>query len=560
MSHNVLIVDDEKNICFTFEKFLQQKNYQVETATSYDEAILKIDQSEFDLIFIDIILKGRSGIDLLKAIKQRNLNSSIVMITGVPTMETAMEAVRLGAFDYLPKPVLRDMLLRVAEVALRHKALIDEKEKYRINLEAIFNGVKDTIISVDKDLMVIETNQTASQMCGFASSQNIGTMQNSIEFPCQGECRQALIETVQSKKSVEFYHVACSCQSEGSRIVNLSAYPLINGRNQLSGGILVVRDDTRLANLEKKLRERQKFHGMVGISKEMQKIYSLIESLAEFRTTVLVTGESGTGKELVAEALHNKSSYSDQPFVTVNCAALAESLLESELFGHIKGAFSGAIKDRIGRFQMADGGTLFLDEIGEISPKIQVKLLRVLQNNEFERVGDSKPIKVNVRIVAATNKSLKEEVDAGNFRLDLYYRLKVVELHLPVLKKRREDIALLTDHFIEYYNKQFNKNVTGISGEAGDILNKYHWPGNIRELKHAIEHGFIYCRNHIILPEHLPSELNFFKKQTEGDIQRQKIIAALEKHHWNRTLTAKELNISRQYLYQKIKKLKIPVD
>ncbi len=241
------------------------------------------------------------------------------------------------------------------------------------------------------------------------------------------------------------------------------------------------------------LRRRYSFGRIVGRSKAMQHVFSLIESAAEVNTTVLITGESGTGKELVAAAIHYNSPRRDRPFIKVNCAALSESLLESELFGHVKGAFTGAISSKPGRFELADGGTILLDEIGELGYPMQTKLLRVLQEKEFERVGGTRTIKVDVRVIAATNKNLMEEMLAGRFREDLYYRLKVFPIHMPPLRERREDIEPLVYHFIEKFNERTGKGITGLSPEAWQAVEEYCWPGNVRELENAIEHAFVLC-------------------------------------------------------------------
>ena len=271
---------------------------------------------------------------------------------------------------------------------------------------------------------------------------------------------------------------------------------------------MTIRDETRLTLLERDLKRRRDFHRLlIGKSEAMQAIYDLIDSLADLRTTVLITGESGTGKELVAEALHYAGCRRDQALVKVNCSALAETVLESELFGHVRGAFTGATHDRAGRFAKADGGTMFLDEIGDLSPLLQQKLLRVLQEKEFERVGDSTPIKVDVRIIAATNRDLKALVAGGAFREDLYYRLKVVELKLPPLRARRLDIPLLVDFFLKEFSAEFNKAIDGVSAEVMELFLDYPWPGNVRELRHVIEHACILSRQTTLTLADLPADL-----------------------------------------------------
>jgi transcriptional regulator with PAS, ATPase and Fis domain len=298
----------------------------------------------------------------------------------------------------------------------------------------------------------------------------------------------------------------------------------------------------------------------------MQDIYSLIELLSDVESTVLISGESGTGKELVAAALHYKGNRSNNNIVKVNCSALSENLLESELFGHVRGSFTGAFKDKTGRFKKADGGTIFLDEIADISSKIQIKLLRVLQEKEFEQVGDSKTIKVDVRVIAATNQDLTDKVRNGQFREDLFYRLNVMKIIIPPLRERRDDIPLLVEHFISVFNKKFNKNISSISPSVEKIFLDYHWPGNVRELEHTIEHAFILCKETVISVNNLPPELiNHDAKATfcHNDVKVEDpdtIIDALNKSSWNKTKAAQLLGISRRSIYRKIKEFNISQD
>jgi PAS domain S-box-containing protein len=557
MSAKILIVDDEENLCFTLERFLVAEGHEVTTADTYSNAMAALGETAFDLIFADIILKGRSGIEILREIKQRQLPGVVVMITGAPTIDSASEAVRLGAFDYLPKPVTQQDLIRVAKAALRFKALADEKEKYRLNLAAIFKSVKDAIIMVDENLTVIEVNAAAKDICGVARGHSIGKPVTFMESACCQRCLNALSETIRTQRSIEIQRLECRHAYRSAQVISLSTYPLSGSRNIKTGGVMVIRDETRLADLERNLKARRGFHHIVGKSEKMQEIYSLIEDLADVRTTALITGESGTGKELVAEAIHYKGPHPDHLLVKVNCAALSEELLESELFGHVKGAFTGAVRDKIGRFQRADGGTIFLDEIGEMSPRMQLHFLRVLQDMEFERVGDSTPIKVDVRVIAATNKDLVKEIAAGGFRQDLYYRLKVVELNLPPLRKRLEDIPLLIDHFLKIFNQKFSKKMTDVSSDVRDVFMKYDWPGNIRELEHALEHAAILCRGETITLDHLPKELKAQALAPDDESDGRIILRALEKARWNKTEAARLLGMSRQSLYRKIKAFKV---
>jgi two-component system response regulator HydG len=391
----------------------------------------------------------------------------------------------------------------------------------------------------------------------------IGKRFDHVMTRCEKSCRKALEETVKTKKAVKEYGIACRHQDRPRQVMSLTSSPLMKGDNEFMGAVLVVRDVTRLADLERELKERHKFQNLIGKSGKMQEIYRLLEDLAGTETTVLITGESGTGKELVAEALHYGGNRSAGPLVKVNCSALAESLLETELFGHVKGAFTDAVKDKVGRFQMASGGSILLDEIGDISPRIQLKLLRVLEEKVFERVGDSTPVKVDVRVIAATHQDLAEKVRLGEFRQDLYYRLKVIDIPLPSLRERRDDIPLLSDHFCNLFNKRDNKNIVGMSDEVRKLFMHYPWPGNIRELEHAIEHAFILCHGPTITVDHLPAEIKNYTKNLGIPLEkipangRDVIVQALEKTGWNKARAARMLGVSRQTIYRKIQELGI---
>jgi len=558
----ILVIDDEESIRFTFESFLTDEGHEVTTAKDYDEAVAVIGETDFDLIFADIILGAKTGIDVMREVRRRNLNCLVIMITGDPSLETASEALRLGAFDYIPKPVRQDTLIHLTEIALKHKAINDEKEKYRSNLDAIFRSVKDAIITVDEELKIVAVNETALSICGL-SRKNIGEQFSALTADCAGTCFKALSETINNKIPVEIYRLECRHGGRPGQVVTVSTSPLLDHHGTFSGAVIVVRDETRLADLERDINERQQFHKIVGASQKMQYVYSLIEDLADVQSTVLITGESGTGKELVAEALHFKGARSNKPLVKVNCSALSEGLLESELFGHVRGAFTGAVRDRTGRFEMADSGTIFLDEIGDISQRIQLHLLRVLQDMEFERVGDSTPVRVDVRVIAATNQDLSAKVRSGEFREDLYYRLKVVEITMPPLRERMEDIPLFVDHFINKFNKRLNREVSGVSSGVSKIFMDYPWPGNVRELEHTLEHAVILCRQNIITVDHLPAQFRDLKKTEKisgGDGAKnelKEILSALEKTAGNKSRAARLLGMDRKTLYRKIERYNI---
>jgi transcriptional regulator with GAF, ATPase, and Fis domain len=323
--------------------------------------------------------------------------------------------------------------------------------------------------------------------------------------------------------------------------------------------------------LKREVRQKYQYNNLIGTSTAIQKIYSLIDKVADTDSTVLISGSSGTGKELIARAIHYNSSRSDKPLVVINCGAIPEELLESELFGHEKGAFTGAYKTRIGRFEMANGGTVFLDEIGEMSPALQVKLLRVLQEQKFDRVGSTKTIHVDVRIIAATNKNLTVAINKGKFREDLYYRLNVIPIKVPPLKHRKSDIPLLIDYFMKKFQKGRETKLTGFNPEGISSMMEYDWPGNVRELENVIKRLTILCDGPLVgfddLPEHIqqtsrsiqPLEEDFLEEgvtlhKAVEDYEKRLILEALEKSNWVKTKAAKLLNINRTTLVEKIKK------
>ena len=560
MKAGILVVDDEKSIRTTFESFLVEAGFEVITAVDYEEALKMMKKTMPDVIIADIILGGKTGIELLDEVKKRDPNIAVVMITGAPSLQTASQAIRMGAFDYISKPVEKEMLLDVTLRAVRHKRVVEENERFRSDLEAIFRSVKDGIIMVDKELKIVEMNGAAARICRLSQKAAIGKNFASLQALFDGKGLEMLQWTIRKQELVEVERLECHHPDYPAQVISLTASPLLKRGSKSSGAVLVIRDVTRLAALGKDLNERRQFFHIIGQNAKMQKIYSLIEDLADYQTTVLITGESGTGKELVAETLHYSGARSQGPLVMVNCAALAEGLLESELFGHVKGAFTGAVKDKIGRFQKANGGTIFLDEIGEISPKMQLHLLRVLQEMEFERVGDSTPIRVNVRVIAATNRDLSERVHLGEFREDLYYRLNVVEIPIPPLRERLDDLPLLVDHFLKKLNWKFNKVVVALTEQAQRLLMNYPWPGNVRELEHALEHAFVLCRGDTITADHLPVAITAFKggqtvptRTEKGILSCEAIEDALEKTAWKISRAALLLGVNRRTVYRKMR-------
>jgi DNA-binding NtrC family response regulator len=389
---HILVIDDDPSVRNILEDFLQLKGFEVSVTGDGESGASLIQERRFDLFLVDLVLPGMGGIEVLKEVYSRNISIPAIIITGFGAIETAVEAIKLGAFDYITKPFILEELLLVVQRALDFSRLKQE---------------------------------------------------------------------------------------------NLS--------------------------LKRQLKQRYDFQGLIGSSPQMQKVYGLIKKVSDTDATVLIEGESGTGKELIAKTIHFNSSRAQNPFLPFNCAAIPRDLLESELFGHERGAFTGAINTRIGRFERANGGTILLDEIGELHPSFQVKLLRVLQEREFERVGGSKTIKVDVRILAATNKNLEKETRAGNFREDLFYRLNVIPLHIPPLRERREDVSLLTDYFLTYFSKKRKRENVRMVPEVVHLFMQYPWPGNVRELQNLMERVIILSEDGLIVPKDLPQRFQDYQ-------------------------------------------------
>lgn len=435
--------------------------------------------------------------------------------------------------------------------------------------EAILNQIADGVFVIDKNWQIEVFNVAAEKITGFDAESAIGKKCREIFLTdfCDYDCMVKRV--LNTGQPVTNYEIQITRKDKIRVPVSVSYSLLRDDESNVIGAIITFRDLSQIQQLTEKLQVKYQFDGIIGKSHLMQKIYDLIEVVADTNATVLIQGESGTGKELVAEAIHYNSKRADKPLVKVNCSALPESLLESELFGHVKGAFTDAVRDRKGRFEMADGGTLLLDEIGEISPKTQIKLLRVLEGQEFERVGETEPIKVDVRLLFATNRDLREAVKKGDFREDLFYRLNVVTINVPPLRDRREDVPLLIEHFIQKFNYETGKNITDVSSKSMDYLIDYSWAGNVRELENAIEHAFVHCQSGLIMPEHLPDEIlkqSSMVDRTDipddpiAEAEKEVILKILSKTGWKISKTAKMLKISRTTLWRKMKKYDISRD
>jgi len=442
-------------------------------------------------------------------------------------------------------------------------------------LESIAEGV----FTLDEKGEITSWNQSMERISGYSSQEAIGRRCTLLGFSnCFGKSCPTGLAECEIFKHGSIDGRECYLQHKNDeKIPVLKNARVIKDENGNTKGIVeTITDLTRLHQYRqeaqeayRKLGEIHRLDKIIGKSNAIQKVFSLIKAAATSDATILIQGESGTGKELVAGAVHYNSHRASMPFVIINCSALPESLLESELFGHVKGSFTGAERDREGRFEEAGGGTLFLDEIGEISPLIQIKLLRVLQEREIERVGDSKRRKVDIRIITATNKDLYQLVGDGKFREDLYYRLKVFPIHMPPLRKRKDDIAILTSHFIQNLNHKTGKNIKGATPSAMRILLDYNWPGNVRELENAIEHAFVLCNYEYIDIFDLPVEIrqteyhphtphvSHQSKSTRKRPTRQELIELLEECHWNKAEVSRKTGYSRAAIWKFMKKMDI---
>ncbi len=450
---NILVVDDEENYRHMLSVILKKEHYDVETASNGEEGLRKMALSTFDQILCDIRMPQMDGMEFLREAQKKGVDATIIMMSAYGTTDTAIEAMKLGAYDYISKPFKPDEVILTLKKA-------EERERLR-------------------------------------------------------------------------------------------------KENEL---------------LRKEVKKEYSFDNIISKNEKMQNIFEVIKKVAPYKSTILITGESGTGKELIARALHYHSDRSQSPFIPVNCGAIPENLLESELFGHVKGAFTDAIRTKKGLFEEADGGSLFLDEIGELPPQLQVKLLRVLQDGEIRRVGESKSIQIDVRIITATAKDLTKEVSEGRFREDLFYRLNVLPITIPPLRERKEDISLLVTHFINKYSQSMGKKVAGISTKALDTLINYRWFGNVRELENTIERAIVLTEGERIEFENLPIEIQNFQdsmqpeplaeeeysiKKASRFLEMNLIRKALKKTKGNHTHAAKILEISHRALLYKIKEYQI---
>ena len=424
------------------------------------------------------------------------------------------------------------------------------------NSEAILDHFPDGIVVHDCTRKIYYFNSAAERITGYDRHEILG--QDCWDVFHGGFCGD---KCQFCKDEPNFDHISyplkISTKDGHEKRVEMSIVAIRDDENTPQGVLATFKDVTEVTQLRHQLRTVQSFHGIIGSSEKMQAVYALVQDLVSSDCAVLIQGESGTGKELIANAIHGESNRAGKPFVTVNCGALPEGILESELFGHVRGAFTGAVRDKKGRFELADKGTIFLDEIAELSPNMQVKLLRVLQEGTFERVGGEKQVRVDIRVISATNQDLRQLTFQGKFREDLYYRLRVVPVNLPPLRERRNDIPLLTEHFVERFSRDMERNIQGISPDALHELIDYSWPGNIRELQNAIQYAFVKCKGAILEPQHLPPEIishvaaqSPVKYHRKGKLNSVNVSEAINQAQGNKVKAAKILGIGRATLYR----------
>lgn len=566
---DIMIVDDTPENLSVLRQLLTENGYLVRPALSGEIALKAVKTQKPDIILLDILMPGMDGYEVCSILKadDQTAHIPIIFISALTEVRGILKAFQAGGVDYIAKPFRSEEVLARVKTHLDLQNAIREKETSNMMLQTILESIDNTIVTVDNNLKIINSNRPLDGVCGILPGEQ-RTFQERLESGI-GPCVEVLQQTLSNRKKVKEYRIECNCGGQADKTLVLNATPLLGWQNESTGAVLVIRDITQLATLEKNLFDQHSYRNIIGKNEVMQKIYALIEQTANLDSNLLICGDSGTGKELIAEAAHNAGNRATRPLVKVNCAALSENLLESELFGHVRGAFTGAEKDRVGRCQAAEGGTLFLDEIGDISPTFQAKLLRFLEQKEFERIGDSKTLKADVRVIAATNHDLQEKVKNKEFREDLFYRLKGILIKLPPLRERSDDLPLLISYFVGISRKSMNKNIQGLDETVTRQFMGYGWPGNVRELKSIIHYACAVCSGEQIQVEHLPPEFlsaafdehsekmkidiiseNF----TEPGSEKGSILATLEKTDWNKAKTARLLGISRATLYSKLLK------
>jgi PAS domain S-box-containing protein len=442
--------------------------------------------------------------------------------------------------------------------------LAKKRELKSSDATLILDSVADGVFAVDKDWRITYFNKAAERITGFSRQEAMGQhCYNIFRASC---CQQGCVlrQSMETGRDITGLRVDILDRDNREKPISVSTAVLKDSSGSVTGGVEIFRDMSLVEELRREIKKTYRFRDMVSKNHRMQEIFSLVPDVAASKASVLIQGPTGSGKELLARAIHFESPRADKPFIKVNCGALPDTLLESELFGHVAGAFTDARTGRKGRFELADGGTMFLDEVGDVSPAMQVRLLRVLQEGSFEPVGSSESITVDVRVISATHRDLKTLATEGRFRDDLFYRINTVVLSIPPLRERLEDLPLLIEEFLVKFNSLTGKSVSSVSRSTMEILMSYEWPGNIRELEHAIEHAYVLVKSETIRPEHLPPGLSESGSAHHlAPIERSErsaIVEALEENSFDRAKTSRQLGISRTTLWRKMKRYEIQGD
>jgi len=571
-----LLVEDDPTTRYLLESILKGRGYEVTSVGDAETAWPLCQQSAYPLIMLDWLLPGMDGLELCRKLRRlpHGDRSLVVVLTSRDQPADLQAVLEAGADDYLTKPV--DVARLTVRLAIAEKqagnllqrkqaeaqvaAMLEHVQRTRDDLLSILNELRVGSAMTDAEGRITFLSQTCQPLLGCDPRLLIGKHWQTVWAFEPHE--RAQLEAQLAQPPARRSKVAAHLQTSGGRHywvdVEVKDDPRAAERK-----IFFLYDMSEVHDLRRLLDEEAQFQDLIGKSEPMVRIYEQIGEVARVDSTVLIEGETGTGKELVARAIHFSSRRKHKPFIALNCAGLTDSLLGSQLFGHRRGAFTGAVQDHKGLFEAADGGTLFLDEVGDIPANVQTSLLRVLQEREIVRLGDSKPLKVDVRVLAATHHNLADDVARGTFRSDLLYRIRVVRIHLPPLQQRREDIPLLVSHFLGQCGAAAGKRVEGISKDAMRILLSYRWPGNVRELKSAVEFAIVRSKGHVIEAGDLPAEIVAGNPppaalEAEGADERQRLLAALKAARGNRVAAARLLGISRATLYRRLAELNTP--
>lgn len=530
----VLLVDDSEHDRRFFKRLLGESeiDYEIVECETAEAGLEMLKEGGFDLLAADLKLPGMDGLELIRRAQPYLIDTGAIMLTGLGSEAVAAEALQLNVLEYIikePRETMKENLARQVRNAVNQVRL--ERENRRLkrelqlrvaHLEQIQSQMPRAVFAViSSEHIIQEINPQAREMLRVPEGEPIvdRPIEEVLGYAYQS-CLELITEKLSSGQPARNLYVEHS-ESDGTQSLLLLDLDRIGGRESPGppgepSWILTLRDVT--PEVPAGSGSASDYYGIIGSDPEILEMCELIRRVAPLPTSVLITGSTGSGKELVARAIHYDSDRTKKPFIAVNCTALSSEILESELFGHVRGAFTGAVAPRKGRFREADGGTLLLDEIGDTSESFQTKLLRVLENGEVEPVGQDRPIKVNVRIICSTNRNLSELVDQGRFRQDLYYRINVVHIHVPSLSERPGDLPLLVERFRIEFNHGFHKSIRSISQDAMSVLGRHNWPGNVRELRHALEHAFVVAEGPTITKADLPSGL--FKNVEPGQTRR----------------------------------------